>query len=225
MKLTAVEKRRAGTAIEYTFRDYTKEGGLRELQTKTAEVDQSCASHIYSLAQFAMKQTESVAAAAERFSEMCEYAEDGYKKKHEVANLKDVLPVWAVYKSNILRGMKLGLSPLEHATEGAFRTAVGESLRSAAQQGAANVDRPTTSKQDARLTMEDADDLLDSTSIHEELRALVAKLMIEAAYVKRGREAEAEAIVRRAVDELSELVDRRRITHKPTRNALTAHLH
>src|SRR5262245_9436235 len=111
-ELTATEKRRAGTAIEYTFREYTKDGGLRELQTKTDNADQTCATHIYSLAQFAVKNVKGLAAATERFQEMCGYAETGYKDKHEVQNLKDVLPVWSVYKSNIVRGMKLGLSPL-----------------------------------------------------------------------------------------------------------------
>lgn len=228
MQLTAVEKRRAGTAIEYTFRDYTRDGGLRELQEKTNEADQSCAGHIYSLALFSTKQSKNLEDAAVRFGDMCDYAEAGYKKKHEVENLKDVLPVWSVYKSNILRGMRLGLNPAEHATEGAFRTAVGESLRQAVRASTDEVDTAASgSKQDTRLTMGDADDLLDSTNIHEGLRALVAKLMIEAEYVKRGREAEAEAIVQRAVEELGELVDRRRITHKPTRSAIStsARLH
>lgn len=225
MELTAVEKRRAGTAIEYTFREYTKDGGLREVQTKANEAEQSCAAHIYSLAQFAVKQTKKLEEAMERFSEMCAYAETSYKEKHQVENLKDVLPVWAVYKSNIIRGMKLGLSPVDHATEGAFRTAVGESLRQATRDVATPVARSDANKQDTRLTVEDADDLLDSTNIHEGLRELVAKLMIEAEYVRKGREADAEAIIRKAVDELSELVDRRRITHKPTRTAISSHLH
>lgn len=229
MQLTAVEKRRAGTAIEYTFRDYTREGGLRELQEKTTEADQSCAGHIYSLALFATKQSKNLDAAATRFGEMCDYAEAGYKKKHEVENLKDVLPVWSVYKSNILRGMRIGLNPAEHATEGAYRTAVGESLRQSVRTSTDEAGTDTAgSKQDARLTVEDADDLLlDSTNIHEGLRSLVAKLVIEAEYVKHGKEAAAEAIVQRAVEELGELVDRRRITHKPTRSAIStsARLH
>lgn len=225
MNLSPVEKRRASTAIEYTFRDYTKEGGLKELQTKVDQLEQGCAGHIYSLAQFAVKQTKTLAAACERFLEMCEHAEGVYKEKHEVKNLKDVLPVWSVYKSNILRGMRLDMSPLDHATEGAFRIAVGEVLRQTTTAGAAGVDSTSESKQDTRLTVDDADDLLDDANIHEGLRKLVARLMLEAAYVKIGREQEAEAIVQRAVNELHELVDRRRITHKPTRTALTAHLH
>jgi hypothetical protein len=225
MNLSTVEKRRASTAIEYTYRDYTKEGGLKELQTKVDQLEQGCAGHIYSLAQFAVKQTKNLKAAADRFGEMCEHAEAGYKNKHEVKNLKDVLPVWSVYKSNILRGMRLDMSPLDHATEGAFRIAVGEVLRQAAGNSAASVETTSESKQDTRLTVEDADDLLDDANIHEGLRKLVARLMLEAAYVKIGREAEAEAIVQQAVDKLHELVDRRRITHKPTRTALSAHLH
>lgn len=224
MELTATEKRRAGTAIEYTFREFTKDGGLRELQTKTDAADQTCATHIYSLAQFAVKVSKGLVTATDKFQEMCSYAETGYKDKHGVQNLKDVLPVWSVYKSNIVRGMKLGMSPVDHATEGAFRLAVGESLRQTARKLADNV-APTTSKQDSRLTLADTDDLLDSTNIHEGLRALVAKLMIEAEYVRKGREAEAEAIIAKAVDSLAELVDRRRITNKPTRTALSAHLH
>lgn len=224
MDLTATEKRRAGTAIEYTFREYTRDGGLKELQTKTDEADQTCAAHIYSLAQFAVKNTKNLETATEKFQEMCSYAEAGYKDKHGVANLKDVLPVWSVYKSNIIRGMKLGLSPADHTTEGAFRVAVGESLRQAARNIAADV-APAASKQDTRLTFDDADDLLDNTNIHERLRKLVATLMIEAEYVARGREEEAEGIIRKATQELAELVDRRRITHKATRTALSAHLH
>ena len=224
MELTATEKRRAGTAIEYTFREFSKDGGLRELQTKTDAADQTCASHIYSLAQFAVKNTKNLELATEKFQEMCGYAETGYKDKHKVANLKDVLPVWSVYKSNIVRGMKLGLSPLDHETEGAFRLAVGESLRESVRNIATDV-APAGTKQDSRLTVDDADTLLDSTSIHEGLRTLVAQLMIEAEYVRKGREAEAEDIVRGAVKALSELVDRRRITHKPTRTLISAHLH
>lgn len=225
MELTATEKRRAGTAIEYTFREYSREGGLKELQTKAGEAEQSCSAHIYSLAQFAVKNSKNLSTATEKFQEMCSYAEAGYKDKHGVANLKDVLPVWSVYKSNIIRGMKLGLSPLDHETEGAFRIAVGECLRQAAGSSTGDVDRTEPAKQDTRLTVEDADDLLDNTNIHEGLRQLVAQLMIEAEYVRRGREEQAQAIVRKAVAELAELVDRRRITHKPTRTALSAHLH
>lgn len=224
MQLTAVEKRRAGTAIEYTFRDYTREGGLRELQEKTTEADQSCAGHIYSLALFATKQSKNLDAAATRFGEMCDYAEAGYKKKHEVENLKDVLPVWSVYKSNILRGMKLGLDPADFDSEGAYRLAVGESLRAAVHAVATPVERTTPARQDSRLTAEDADDLLDSTNIQEGLRAQVAKLVIEAEYVKRGKEKEAEAIVATAVEALSTLIDRRRMD-KPTRTAISASVH
>lgn len=225
MELTATEKRRAGTAIEYTAREYSREGGLKQLQAKTDEAEQTCAMHIYSLAQFAVKNSKNLTTATERFQEMCSYAEAGYKEKHDVANLKDVLPVWSVYKSNIIRGMKLDMSPLDHETEGAFRLAVGEHLRQTTSGSTGDVDRAEPSKQDTRLTVEDADDLLDSTNIHEGLRGLVAKLMIEAEYVRKGREADAEAIVKRAVDEMSELVDRRRISHKPTRTAISAHLH
>lgn len=224
MDLTAVEKRRAGTAIEYTFRDYTKKGGLRELQTQVDVLEQGCAGHIYSLALFAVKQSKKLSVAGDRFGEMCLYAEAGYKKKHEVENLKDVLPVWSVYKSNILRGMKLGIDPTNFDSEGAYRLAVGESLRAAVHAVATPVERTSPAKQDSRLTAEDADDLLDSTNIHEGLRAQVAKLVIEAEYVKRGKEKEAEAIVATAVEALSTLIDRRRMD-KPTRTAISASVH
>lgn len=221
MELKTVEKRRAGTAIEYTHRDYTKEGGLREVETKLGELEQGCASHIYSLAQFAMKQGGTLKVAADRFSEMCEYAESSYKKKHEVANLKDVLPVWAVYKSNILRGMRLNFDPLEYETEASFRLAVLESLRTSGS--GAEPTRASPAKQSERLTFDDADDLLDSTRMGKNLRGLIAKLVVEAEYIRKGREEEAEEIIAEAVQKLGGLIDHRRIKDRPTREAISMH--
>jgi hypothetical protein len=213
MELTTIDKRRAGTAFEYTLRDYTREGGLHDLEQKVEAATTKCSSYIFSLAQFASRQKKNIATATEHFSELCLYAETSYKTKNNVENLKDVLPVWSVYKSNILRGMRAGFDPAEYGSEGAFRNVGEPSERS-------SVPATTPAKPNQTVTIETAGDLFGTTSIRSSMQMLLARLVVEAEFVRKGREKEAEQIVQKCVADLNALVDKRRIKDAATKAAL-----
>jgi hypothetical protein len=67
------------------------------------------------------------------FSALCAYAEDTFrarlKESGEPTSLKESIPVWAVFKSRILRGMRMGLNPAEFKNEFGMVKAVSEKIQ------------------------------------------------------------------------------------------------
>src|SRR5690606_14490578 len=114
--LTSQAKRRAALAIENTRKAY------EELEA----VEQKCSSYIFGLAQFAAETCPKKKQPAELFGALCAYAEVQYKERFNVVNLKEALPVWSVYKSNILAGMRLGLNPKDYSSEWELRKATAD---------------------------------------------------------------------------------------------------
>jgi hypothetical protein len=231
MELNAVMKRRAGLAIENTYSDYRKEGGVADLETKLAKAHEGCSKHIFNLAGFVTKQADDVSDGAKQFAAVCVYAEAQLKEKHDIENVKDALPVWGVYKSNILRGMRLGLDPSSFDSEGAFRAATMEEVRAKGPQLVKTEDededdeiphitmRPSEPR---TVNIEQAEMMVESSTIIEPLKALVARLVVETEYIRKGREREAVRILTECVDALHALVDQRKIRDAATKEALVA---
>lgn len=192
-------KVRAARAIEEVHLAYYAKGGIRDLEDKLAEQRGAAARHIFSLAQYASEHTSDLDETMALFIAMCAYAEQKYKAMHDVLNLKEALPTWAVFKSNILRGIReYGLDPLEYRSEGAFRVAM---LKMQERQSL-----PPPHRGPAAL-----DAMLASAIPSTSVRSLLSQLIIETAAVRRSKQQEAEEILREAMSRLRPMLDRRKI--------------
>ena len=228
MELNATMKRRAGLAIENTYSEYRKEGGIADLEVRLAKAHEGCSKHIFNLCAFVVKQADDLSDGTKQFAAVCVYAEAQLKEKHQIENVKDALPVWGVYKSNLLRGLRLGLDPSSFDSEGAFRAATMEEVRA---KGPTLVTEDEDDEDDTpHITMrpseprtvniEQAEMMVESSTIIAPLKALVARLVVETEYIKRGKEREAVRILTEAVDALHALVDQRKIRDAATKEAL-----
>lgn len=220
-------KQRAARAIENVHLAYYEKGGIREAEEQLESKRESAASHIYALAQYAAKTEKKRADQIALFLGMCKYAEERYKEEHDVTDLKDALPTWAVYKSNILRGVRqLELDPAEYRTERQFRTALLEKAKTvtppATRKPAQRAEpRGTELDQAARppvaregpdeKTPEDIDEFLAVTVHHDSLRVLLGQVLFEVENIQSDKVKDAEKILRRTMNELAPLVDQRKV--------------
>lgn len=224
--LSRAAKNRATSAIDKIHEAYFVKGGIRDTTDQLRTQVESASAVIFALAQFATKQADGdLEQAAIIFGAMCQHAEAHYKKRHEVENLKDALPVWATFKSNILGGIRQELNPLEYKSEYDFRTARMEKVRAAS--GTPSLPPPTTegtqevtqrtealerkSQPAGPVGMDEIDQWLGSTAIHDTLRVLLANVILNVEYIRRARVKDAEAILRKTADELHGLVDKRKL--------------
>lgn len=219
--LPATGKRLAVRAIEAVFAAYSAKGGLRETLELAETQAAGISRHIYSIATNAAKHHKRIGDAAAEFSALCMYAENTFKSKHQVENLRDAVPVWNVFKSNILRGMRLELSPLDAANERAFRTKTMEAV--AAKRGLAvtsDAEDDDTEAADeegvVRITtragpqpMETIEQFVATTTVRDTLKVLVAQVIFSCEHIKPSKADEAAAILQRAWSELGPLVSKR----------------
>ena len=212
-------RRLAGTAIQKTYKEYTKPNGLRDLEKKIETETVKCSKYIFGLAKYAYENYED---AEEAFRDMCQYAEEQFKARHNVENVKDILPVWAVYKSNINRGLKAELDPRDYDSEWEFRKATMDEVRENGNEAYTQTRAPRTPAPDkpAPVNAEQVEDWMETTTISTNLKFLVMQLVLETEYVKKGKEKEAEKILREAIGALKQIVDRKRITDDATKSAL-----
>lgn len=199
--LSPKQRRMAERAIAEMHDEYHKRGGVKDAYEKLNEKVEGTSNKIYKLAQGAVRQAPSLEQAARLFSYLCAHAETVYKETHEVSNLRDRdrgLPVWSVFKANILRGMRLGLSPLDYANEHAFRDATMEHVR--AEIGLTN--RKTL----ARPNVDALDEVLSQTLTDESLREAAAEAVSTLQRVEPTFADEAAAIIRKAVERISALL-------------------
>lgn len=213
-RLTIPARRRAGLAIENTHKQYSKPGGLAELEDKLEQSREKCSQYIYGLARFAFAD-KAHTEPAQMFSDMCAYAEEQFKARHGVDNVKDVLPIWSVFKSNIKRGIRAGLNPTDHTTEWEFRKATQNTMVDEATGEPAKKET-----NNGMIRVPEVRTWLDRTSIDNRLKTLLAKLVVEVEYINKKSNTEAEEVLKEAVSALSKLVDLRRIKDEPTRNAM-----
>src|SRR5688572_17697257 len=175
VKLTRGAKIRAVRAIESVHTTYDEKDGLRELIAKAETKQVVISTHVHGLAVFAVRQEKDVERGTALFLAMCTYAEEAYKTKHEVTDLEKAIPVWKVYKSNILAAMRLGLNPAEFEGEYALRKAkderirktvvdVGEPVRAGAMATVTSINKPRAGPAKPQ-TQEQITEMLTDTTI------------------------------------------------------------
>lgn len=222
-ELPAPTRRRAGLAIENTFKEYTREGGLRDLSDKAQKSEQKTSTYIYGLARHAFE-SPNQDDPDELFNAMCDYAEEQFKTRHKVDNLKEVLPPWATFKSNINRGIRLGLKPTDYPSEWELRKAVAEEVSGAASgsaaQRASNTPSSPANEGPKTLSAPQADEWVETTTIHKKLRDVVTNIVVEAEFIRPESIDEAREILTRAAKELAVLIDRRRVRDPATKKAI-----
>lgn len=202
-ELSRSAKMRASRAIENVHLAYYQKGGMRDTADKLREQGQSVAKEIFALARFASEQARNRETAIALFSEMCRYAEDSYKREHEVENMREALPTWATLKSNVLRGVRdYALDPTEFRSEGAFRVAMQKKQQAAL---------PAPAGEPRRLTSDELDKLLATTVQLDSVRGLLAQVVFECEMLRKSSAPKAVHVLRKTMDSLAPLVDQRRV--------------
>lgn len=224
LELTPATKRAASTAIEAMHAAFNAKGGLSETLQRAESQSMGVSSHIYGLARSAAKRGIDMDGTIGYFVLTCVYAESVYKQRHGVENLKDALPVWNVFKSNILRGMRLGLSVLDSPNEKAFRTRALERVaqdRTSIGPPGGGMEHPeedgtpTTATGRPRagpkvpVSMAEIEGYVETTTVREQLKTLVAQVVWSAEHIKSTRVTQAEEILREAWQKLGPLLTKR----------------
>lgn len=197
--LTPAAKRKAAKAIEdMHLAYYEAETGVRALYEKLeAQVDNT-SKHIFRLAQDAFKQADGdFEKAIAIYRAMCKYAEDSYKATHDVPNVYETLPVWRVFKSNILRGLKNRVNPLEYQSENAYRKATTDM-----------VVHPAGGFSSAQV--EQVQEWLNTVTIPKEIRPHLSRILALSEFLKENRVHDAEEVLAETFERLAELADRRK---------------
>lgn len=210
LSLEAKAEARAWRTIDDIHRAYVERGGVRELKEKL-DAKLNIASHkIFMLASWAEGETSSLDEALRLFLFACERAEKRYKEEYKVDNLKHALPTWAVFKSNIKRGMEdFKLRPSDYRSEGAFRIEMQKRIQEqqrALPSPAAPIKNPKRSPKVKRI-----EEALASTQLHDTIRLLVSQIIFECESLKRNSRSDAEAVLRDAMNRLQPLVDPRKV--------------
>jgi hypothetical protein len=208
-KLTRAAKARAAKAIESVHIAYYEKGGIRDLEEKISGHRGAAAKHIFALAIYASENAKTRAEAIALFLGMCAYAEAQYKAEHEITNLKDPvagLPTWAVFKSNILRGIReFELDPCEYRSEGAFRVAMQKKELAALPSPVSALPVAARGPKAERIAK-----ALQNTELHDTIRLLISQLIFECEVLRISKRAEAEAILKEAMDKLQPYIDARK---------------
>jgi hypothetical protein len=201
VELTKAAKQKARRAIENIHLAYFGKEGIRETEEKLAEQRGAAARNIFELAKYASEQCRTRSDAIVLFKDMCLDAEAHYKTEHNVENLKDALPTWAVIKSNILRGVRqFELDPGKFQSEGAFRLAMQKKQQQLAPPVPGRV-----------LSIVELDKMLESTVQLSGVRVLLAQIAFACESLKKSTASKAETILRNTADSLAPLVDQRKI--------------
>jgi hypothetical protein len=201
IELTAAAQRRAVEAIELMHQMWAEPGGLAAAEAEVETKRAGASAHIYGLAKWAAKQTDTLPKACELFAALCKHAERQMSEKLAADNktLTEALPIWRVFKSYINRAMRAGLSPLEYATERALRRACSEKLGVVSRRKPEPVIRETVQA------------WLEKTTISDELRDPLQSLILHAQYARKGKMKAAAAVLAKAIKALDSLADTRKL--------------
>lgn len=201
IELTAAAQRRAVEAIEQMHTLWSEAGGLAAAEAEVETKRAGASAHIYGLAKFAAKQTDTLPKACELFAALCKHAERTMSEKLAAENktLTEALPIWRVFKSYINRAMRAGLSPLEYATERALRRACSEKLGVVSRRKPEPVIRETVQT------------WLERTTIDDVLREPLQSIILHAQYARRGKTKAAAAVLATAIRKLDALADPRKL--------------
>jgi hypothetical protein len=202
--LTPAQQAKALRVIEDVHLTYHGKGGVRELVEEAEKKVQSASQHVYSLAVYASKQSDSLEDAAALFRELCSFAEAAYKEQHGVDSVREALPTWAVYKSNVLRGVtQFGLDPVDYRSERQFRIAYEAKIPKVKQ-------RPSSRDPELRPP-DDIAQFLETTPVRSLLRGPISDLVYRAEAIAYGKTSEAETVIKAAAEKLDRLVDRSKL--------------
>lgn len=208
--LNASAQRMSARAIENVHLAYYEKDGIRDNVTAIETKLRSVGQNVFALARHAAKVHPKLEDAEVMFLAMCEYAEQGYKTEHRVENLREALPTWATLKSNVLRGLRAGLNPLEHRTEKIFRSRTMEQVSRAQTRprpGQARITGPPTKP----LEPEAITEVLAETAVPDSLKQLVAQVVYAVEVVNVRKIEQAEEVLREAWQKLGALTDQRKI--------------
>lgn len=211
--LTGAQKRIADRAIEDMHLAYYEKGGLRDAIEHAKKKSEGVSAHIYKLATYAAKNTPDLGAALDLFGRLCKRAEATYKEVHKVENVKDAIPVWAVFKSNIGGAMRDGLSPLGYKNEHALRDA-RDALQQQTPVIAHKRGTPALADNSSRAAAAGPDEIeqfLAQSGVHDSLRTIASITVLNLEYVKPSKRDEAAVIMKTANDQLAQLADRRKM--------------
>lgn len=209
-------KRAAYQAIDAMHVAYYERGGLRDtvdkLRDKLEDVSERVSQHIYRLAIYASKHAATPEKQRQLFLVMCDYAEQRYKEERGITNMKDPdngLPVWPVYKSNIVAGFKLRVPLLEYRSEYEYRKAVTERKESAKElpsNGDGSSSRAPAKAAAHTPSLSEARDLLSDSHVTPTLQRPLASLVYAAEQLDRDKVRAAERIFQDTLAKLSKLL-------------------
>lgn len=198
--LSAAAQARALKAIQDVHLSYYQKGGIRDTIQELESQGRSAAQHLYSLAVYASRQTETVPEAADFFRELCSFAEASYKEEYDVENLREALPTWATLKSNILRGMtRHNLDPIDYRSERQFRIATDDRADKA--------DRRRSREGPEIKSPDEIGEFLQRTAVRNSLVGPVADLVFHVEAIAHGKTQEAVSILKATLTKLEPLVD------------------
>jgi hypothetical protein len=209
--LSRAAKTRAVRAIESVHALYSDQDGLAEMIQRAEDLKTRVSSQVHGLAVFAVKTEKTLERGIALYLAMCTYAEEAYKTKHGVTDLEKAIPVWKVYKSNILSAMRLDLNPAEYNSEYELRKAKNELTESPIQVKPPIAPATPAKARAGPATEQQIEQMLSGTAVHDRLRTLVARIIFSAEFLRRNKVSEAEAIIQEAVDKRGALVDHRRV--------------
>lgn len=210
--LSNVQKRIAAKAIEDVHIGYYERGGLRDTLERAEGQSHGVSSHIYKMAVYAAKHTSNLSDAGTLFASMCAYAESVYKREHNIENLKDRvsgLPVWSVFKSNILGAIREGLSPLSYPNEHKLRDARGAMGAALPRNGNGKKALPALPSPNTRagpLPIESVRAWVESSAMHKSLRAPASRMLFSLERVQPSKRAIALNVVKDANGQLTQLI-------------------
>lgn len=193
IQLTTAGKTKALEAIQAVHAAYIAKDGLRAVERVYIQRRQGTSAHIYSLAKWSARHSDTLSNAGELFCALCKHAEHEYKAAAGLTSDKYLaeLRVWRVFKSQIRSCISNGISPLEHPTLHALKKATRDKLSR------------KKSKQRGPLTEAAVSHLFESSDLDSELADVLQHLVITAASAQRARSV--VAVCKRALREVSGL--------------------
>lgn len=196
--LSAAEKSRARRAAEH-FVAAAKHWVPAAEETEKLRGEMT--GQLLGLAQYAWHTHRRNAARAEElYKALTAESELHIKTTMKVSNLKKELNSWAPIKSVILRGMRMGLPPVDYDSYTAFRDATLKQVEVRSKRKAL----PRTIQ---KLEIDGIEERFDDTGIHNILRTDIARVIAVAEHIAEGKEREAQALTREYLERMAQLMD------------------
>lgn len=201
-------KAAAWKAIKAMYDDYHGPGGLRAKEEELHAAADKSSERLMNLAHMAAKLSKNRGVQIGQYRLATELAEERLKQAHEITNLKDPergLKSWAVQKSNILRGMKMGVNVLDYRSEYEYRKAVLDKVQA---QLLPPAKVPAIGHlSDGTLSPADLQAVFAGTGVYHSFVAPLAAITRDAERVKRGKNVQrVEELLQRFAEELSSIL-------------------